>query len=113
MKMDMGIWDKLTLAATVMAIIAGIALVFFWYLPLINKNERMRKQILIMAAQIQQEEATGKKIKASIDAIQHDPKTVERMAREKLGYARPGETVIRFENPAAPSVATPLTNQGR
>jgi cell division protein FtsB len=26
-----------------------------------------------------------------------DPKTRERMARQKLGYAKPGETVIYFE----------------
>jgi cell division protein FtsB len=29
--------------------------------------------------------------------LRNDPKTVERLTREKLGYARPDETVIRFE----------------
>jgi hypothetical protein len=29
--------------------------------------------------------------------LQNDPKTVERLTREKLGYARPDETVIYFE----------------
>jgi cell division protein FtsB len=32
--------------------------------------------------------------------LQNDPQTVERLAREKLGYAKPDETVIRFEAPA-------------
>jgi cell division protein FtsB len=32
-----------------------------------------------------------------VDALSNDPKTVERLAREKLGYARPDETVIHFE----------------
>ena len=36
-------------------------------------------------------------MKAAINALQKDPKTVERLARERLGYAKPGETVIRFE----------------
>ena len=29
--------------------------------------------------------------------MRNDPKTVERLTREKLGYARPDETVVRFE----------------
>jgi len=33
-----------------------------------------------------------------LDALLHDPKTVERLTREKLGYARPDETVVRFES---------------
>ena len=37
--------------------------------------------------------------KVAIDALRNDPETVERYAREKLGLARPGETVIRFEEP--------------
>jgi cell division protein FtsB len=39
------------------------------------------------------------------DALQHDPKAVERLARERLGYAKPGETVIRFEAPITNGVA--------
>jgi cell division protein FtsB len=103
MKVDLGIWGKLTWAVTILALLAGLALVVGWYLPLINQNERMRHEILKLGEQIQQEEETSKKLKASIDALQHDPKTVERLIREKLGYARPGETVIRFEEPATNS----------
>jgi cell division protein FtsB len=29
--------------------------------------------------------------------LRNDPKTVERLMREKLGYAKPDETVVRFE----------------
>jgi cell division protein FtsB len=31
------------------------------------------------------------------NALRNDPKTVERLARERLGYARTDETVFRFE----------------
>ncbi|HIE69770.1 MAG TPA: septum formation initiator family protein, partial [Planctomycetes bacterium] len=37
--------------------------------------------------------------KSAIEALRNDPQTVERFAREKLGLAKPGETVIRFEKP--------------
>jgi cell division protein FtsB len=36
-------------------------------------------------------------LSAAIESMNNDPKAVERLAREKLGYAKPGETVIRFE----------------
>jgi cell division protein FtsB len=97
MKVDLGIWGKLTWAVTVLALAAGLTLVIGWYLPLINENERMRHEIFKLTAQTQQEDETGRKLRAAIDALQHDPKTVERLTREKLGYAKPGETVIRFE----------------
>src|ERR1700757_1654999 len=100
MKVDLGIWDKLMWLVTGLALLGGIALVVGCYLPLINKNERMRQEILKLSEQIQQEQETSHKLKASIEALQHDPKTVERLTRERLGYAKPGETVIRFEAPA-------------
>jgi cell division protein FtsB len=104
MKVDHGIWGKLTLMLTIFAAVIGILGVAFWYVPLIDKNERMRQYILQVSTKIQAEDELGKKLKASIDALQHDPRTVERLAREKLGYAKPGETVIRFETPAVNSL---------
>ena len=100
MKVDLGIWGKLTWMVIVIALVAGLALVGGWYLPLIHQNERMRGELLKINAQAQAEEETGRKLSASIDALQHDPKTVERLARKDLGYAKPGETVIRFEETA-------------
>jgi cell division protein FtsB len=97
MQVDLGIWGKLTWAVTVLALLAGLALVVGWYLPLINENERMRHEIFRLTAQTQQEDEVGRKLRAAIDALQHDPKTVERLTRERLGYAKPGETVIRFD----------------
>jgi cell division protein FtsB len=77
--------------------IAGLLGVFFWYLPLIQQNQRYRKEILDLDAKIQEQEKLDRQLKASIHAIQSDPRTLERLAREKLGYARSNETVIRFE----------------
>lgn len=105
MKVDLGIWGKLTWAATILSLVAGVVLVVGWYLPLINQNERMRQQILKLSAQIQQEEETSRKLKSSIDALQHDPKTVERVIRETLGYAKAGETIVHFEEPATNTTA--------
>jgi cell division protein FtsB len=43
-----------------------------------------------------------------IKALQTDPKTIEKEAREQLHYARPGEVV--YVAPAPPPAQTPATN---
>ena len=105
MKVDLSIWDKLTRVVIFLLFIAGILLVAIWYLPLIRKNERMRKEILRLDTLIQKEEETGKQLTTSINALRRDPKTVERLARERLGYAKTGEIVIRFEEPSTNSTS--------
>ena len=101
MKVDLGIWNKLNRLVIFLLFIAGILGVAVWYLPLIKQNERMRKSNLRLEAEIQKEEETARQLKASIDALRYDAKAVERLARERLGYAKAGETVIRFEDPSS------------
>ena len=80
---------------------------FFWYLPVFQHNERLREQILVLENQVRTEEQKQKLFEGAIRNLREDPKTVERLIREKLGYAKPGETVIFFEPPRAPAVGTP------
>ncbi len=100
MSVDLGIWNKLTKLAVGLVVLAAVLLIGMCYLPVIKENERMRRQIMIFQDQIQKEEARSRELQAQLDALEHDPKTVERLTREKLGYARPDETVVRFEAPA-------------
>jgi cell division protein FtsB len=100
MNVDYGIWSKLTRVVIILIVVAAALLVFNWYLPLIQQNERMRKDILNLETQIKQEQETSRELQAEIDAIRSDPKAVERLARDKFGYAKPDETVVRFEDPA-------------
>jgi cell division protein FtsB len=102
-KVDLGIWDWLTKATLLLLLVAAAVAVGVWYLPLIQQNERMRKEVLRLETQVKLEEETARQRKVSIDALQNDPKAVERAAREILGYAKPGETVVRFEPPATNS----------
>ena len=99
MKVDLGIWDKLSRLVIFLLFIAGLLGLAIWYLPLIKQNERWRKEIVRFDAQIRKEEETGKQLNAAIKSLRSDPKAVERLARETFGYAKPGETVIRFEQP--------------
>ena len=94
------IWDKLTKLVVFCLLLLGLFAVSLWYLPLIRQNERMRQQLLQNEMKIQSEEELNRTLKASFEAARTNPKTIERMARANLGYAKPGETVIRFEEPA-------------
>jgi cell division protein FtsB len=97
MNVDLGIWSKLTKVVVGLVVLAFLLLIGMCYLPLIHQNERMRREVLRLDAQLQKEEEKSRQLKTEIDALRNDPKTVERLTREKLGYARTDETVVRFE----------------
>jgi cell division protein FtsB len=103
MKVDLGIWSKLTRFVLFLFFVAGILLVAVWYLPLIHTNERIRKENLRLDAQIRKQEESGKQMKVSIEALRFDPKAIERLARERLGYAKANETIVHFEDSSAPN----------
>jgi len=94
---NLGIWSKLTQAAVALVVVAFALLIGMYYLPLLQQNERMRADIMRLQTQLQIEEAKSRQLQAQIDELRNDPNAVERLAREKLGYAKPDETVIRFE----------------
>ena len=99
MNVDHSIWSKLTKLVVGLIVLAVMLLIGMCYLPVIQENARMRAQILKLDRQLQAEQQKSLQLQAQIDALLNDPKTVERLARENLGYARPDETVVRFEAP--------------
>ena len=103
MNVNVGIWGWLTRMVAVLLFIAFGAYAAHWYLPLFQQNERMRKRNLELEAKIAGEEREARRLKATIDAVQNDVRTLERLAREKLGYAKSDETIIHFEAPAPAS----------
>ncbi len=98
MNVDLGIWSKLTKVVVGLVVLAVLLLIGMCYLPLIQQNTRMRAEIFKLNQQLEAETNKLNQIQGQIDALRNDPKTVERLAREKLGYAKPDETVIRFES---------------
>jgi len=100
MNVDLGILGKLTRVVIFLIGVAGVLAVAVWYLPLIKQNERYRQRVLLLDKQIAKEEESSKQLKVSIDALSHDSKALERIARERMGYAKPGEVVIRFDEPS-------------
>ena len=106
MRVDSGIWGKLTRLVILLLVLAAVLGVIILYLPLIKHNEALRKEIYALNTQIKHEAERSRQMDAAIRALQTDQRTVERLARERLGYAKPGEIMIRFEEP-------PLNNPPR
>lgn len=104
MKVNLGIWSWLTQAVVALVALAVLLLIGMTYLPLIQQNEQMRRRIDTLDAELDKQRQEAKQLQLEFDALRNDPKTVERLARERLGYAKTNETVIYFGPPesAAP-----------
>ncbi len=103
--MDLGIWSKLTQALIALVVATVVLLIGMTYVPLIHQNEQMRREILRLDTELEKQGAASKQLRADIDALRNDPATVSRLVREKLGYAKADETVIRFETNSVTSTA--------
>jgi cell division protein FtsB len=96
-KVDLGIWSWLTQAVVALIAIAALLLIGMAYLPQIQKNERMRRELERLDNEVRVQKKFSEQLQMEVNSLRNDPKTVERLARERLGYARPDETVVRFE----------------
>jgi cell division protein FtsB len=79
--------------------LAVMALIILKYVPLIRKNESMRRDLQQRQEVVQRLETTTARNQARIDALRNDPRAIEREAREQLGLARPDEQVVTFHKP--------------
>ncbi len=95
----MNVWDRLSYFVVVLLVMTALACVFFWDLPLFQTNTQLRRQIYSLDVRIQEQERRNRYLREFIDAVQRDPRRVERLARERLSFARTNETVFHFEGP--------------
>jgi cell division protein FtsB len=100
-KVDLGIWSWLTQAVVALIAIAALLLIGMAYLPQIQKNERMRRELDRLDQELTAQKKISDQLQQDLNALRNDPKTVERLARKNLGYAKPDETVFRFETNTA------------
>ncbi|MGC8989496.1 MAG: FtsB family cell division protein [Verrucomicrobiia bacterium] len=97
------IWDRLTRLVLLLIFAAAVLLVVVSYVPLVRQNKAMREELLRIEEEIQKADDMNRQKKAAIESLRNDPGAVERLARERLGLAKPGEVVVHFEPPATNS----------
>ena len=65
---------------------------------------RTQKEIDQIRDQIGKLNAENKSLAGQVNSLKSDPKAIERIAREDMGLARPGEMIFKLPDPVKPGV---------
>lgn len=77
-----------------LVLLAGIVVRLF--MPLMERQRELRARREELRNDIQKAAEELRMLKLKQEKLQEDPRFIEKIAREDLGYAKPGETVFRF-----------------
>lgn len=92
----MNVW-KFTQRICLIAIVAlAVGIVLRLFLPLLDRQEALRAQEETLRLDIQREAEQLRQLRLKQEKLQEDPRFIEKIAREDLNYAKPGETIFRF-----------------
>ena len=83
-----------------------VAVVLALFYPEWKKGQNMKGRLQAMQADIQNQKQELGELQELSGRLQDDPFTVERMARDTLSVARPGEVIFKFQ-PYATNVNSP------
>lgn len=72
---------------------------------------RAEKEAAKVKQEIKQIDTENRRLEDSVKSLKSDPQAIERIAREEMGLARPGEYIFKIpakpnETPASPSLPT-------
>ncbi len=79
---------------------AYLLLAFFFGDKGMINHIRIRQTYRTLRGEIASIREENGRLHARIDALRSDPRTIEKLARERLGMVREGETVYDFSPPA-------------
>ena len=95
---DAGLRKKALALGSIIALIALVVGSFFGdrgFLRMVAQRERTQS----LRQEIEELRAENGKLAGEISALRSDPRAIEKLAREELGLARPGETVFLIHEP--------------
>jgi cell division protein DivIC len=98
----MNLWKFIQRISLILIVGLVIGIVVHLFLPLMARQKELRAREAELRLDIQKEAEALRMLRLQQEKLQEDPRFIEKIAREKLGYAKPGETVFRFvdeENP--------------
>ncbi len=81
-----------------LALVVGIAVLVMWVMEVAELTHymRMADELERMNREIVQLEQSNAALEREIHLVQHDPFTLEKLARERLGYVKEGEVVYQL-----------------
>jgi cell division protein FtsB len=86
-------------------IVAGILLAIYFIVTRVMgemglvKYYRMKTQYYALTEEIAKLKQDNVRLRKDVDSLKNDPAYIERVARDKLGLARPGEIVYYYGQP--------------
>ena len=98
----MDLWKFIQRICLIASVVLAAGIVVRLFLPLIERQKELRAKEAELRQDMQKSAEELRMLKLKQEKLQEDPHFIEKIAREKLGYAKPGETVFRFvdeENP--------------
>ena len=77
---------------------------FVWLTPALSDIRNLQEELHTLQMKHEAQEQEVAQLQKEIDDLRSGkPQAVERVAREKFGYCRPGEEVFHFERPPKPA----------
>ncbi len=85
---------NILLSCLVIAVICGA---IYFLVPAYTQYCERKSQLQKIQQKVTRNRQSKKLLQQKIHALREDPEAVERVAREKFGWCRPGEKVYHFE----------------
>ncbi len=92
----MNIWVLTIRLSWVALSLIGLAALGGVFYPKIRQYRDLERQEQRMREEVRLEEEMARYLKGRQERLKADPRFVEKIAREELGLAKPGETVFKF-----------------
>lgn len=80
-------------------LVAVLAVALAWgavFRPVLREEDELRAKKAELEARVANLEAQVRTLRENQERLQSDPRFVEKIAREDLGYAKEGETIFKF-----------------
>jgi len=89
-------WDVLNRVLRWLIVAFLLALSILFFLPVLKNVQRFEHSYNAKKDELVREEGRQRKLKQEVDLLRTDPEFNERIAREKLGWAKQNEVIFRF-----------------
>ncbi|MCA1809261.1 MAG: septum formation initiator family protein [Kiritimatiellia bacterium] len=99
----MKLWLTIYRSATAIFLVLALAGLFSLFLPKIRQYRARQRTAAKLDAELRMREEAVRQLQRQQELFASDPGFVEKIAREELGKARPGEIIFRFTGTNDPS----------
>lgn len=92
----MSFWRNVYRVFLIAAAALAVVIVVRFFMPKFQEERRLRARLEEARQDVRRTAETLRELKLKQERLREDPRYVEKIAREELGLAKPGETVFRF-----------------